>query len=203
MVGQDITDEEIDCIDNSEDSVTLAVNIEGKRVAALLDTGAKPLVIDRGTLCGLGLVSRMVTSPSRVFGLGKSGIRVQGHVDVTIQVPGAAVEPVLTRVKVLDSEEPTLLLGREFLNRFGSVTFDWKNESIRLGSAWVPIKAAVTGGTPLFRAQTAIWEEQLAPVAVRSFSDSLEINEKLGYGEKSKLEHLCQRFKDRFARDPK
>ena len=53
----------------------------------------------------------------------------------------------------------------------------------------------------MFRAQTAIREEQLAPVAVRS--DSLEINEKLGYGEKSKLEHLCQRFKDRFAGDPK
>ena len=31
VVGQDITDEEIDCIDDSEDSVTLAVNIEGKR----------------------------------------------------------------------------------------------------------------------------------------------------------------------------
>ena len=43
----------------------------------------------------------------------KAPVDIEGYVDVEIEIAGEI--PVMTRVKVLDSEEQTLLLGREFL----------------------------------------------------------------------------------------
>ena len=64
-------------------------------------------------------------------------------------------------MKILDSQEATILLGREFLRKFGSVTFDFDKGNIRLGRLCIPIKAAMMGGTPIFRAETAMRDETI------------------------------------------
>ena len=55
---------------DDEDTVTLKVKIAGKEVSAVLDTGAKPSVIDLKTLAQLGLSCYIQPAPSCVFGLG-------------------------------------------------------------------------------------------------------------------------------------
>ena len=147
-VSEDNTDERINAVTGNsleyqEGSVTLEIRIEGKKKVPLLDTGARPSVIDIRTLAELGLEDKLVELPDQVFGLCKSLVEVKGHVDVEIQV--AEEIPVVTRMKVLDSQEATILLGREFLRKFGSVTFDFEKGNIRLGRLCIPIKAAMMG----------------------------------------------------------
>ena len=55
-------------------------------------------------------------SHSRVYGLCNNPMNVAGYLDVAIQI--GTLEPVNDRVQVLDSTEPTLLLGRRFMGHF-------------------------------------------------------------------------------------
>ena len=129
---------------DQENSVTLDVKIGGHRMVALLDTGARPSVINIGTLEQTGLVERLIRVPDQVYGLCKSPVAVRGYIDVEVQITnGTAVE---TRMKALESREPTVLLGREFLQEFGSVTFDFAQGCIRLGTLRIPIKNSMIGG---------------------------------------------------------
>ena len=182
-----------------EGSVTLEIMIEGNKKAALLDTGARPSIIDIRTLAQLGLEDKLVKSPDQVFGLCMSPVEVRGYVDVEIQV--ADETPVVTRMKVLNSQETTILLGREFLRKFGSVTFDFDKGIISLGRSRIPIRATMMGGTPIFRAETAMREECIAQV--EDTRTKININKELGRADREEILQLCHTFSDRFAEDPK
>ena len=87
-VNEDNTDERINAVTGNslecqEGSVTLEIRIEGEKKAALLDTGARPSVIDIRTLVELGLEGKLVELPDQ-FGLCKSPVEVKGYVDVRI-----------------------------------------------------------------------------------------------------------------------
>ena len=97
---------------------------------ALLDTGAKPSVIDTGTLQELGLGHREQKRESQVFGLGRSTVTVSGQVEVEIDLGDR--QKLLQRLKVIEVEEPMFILGREFLSKFVTVEFNWNKCAIRL-----------------------------------------------------------------------
>ena len=140
-------------VSNHEEAVTVEVKIGTHAVEAVLDTGARPSVIDIGTVRQLELEDRLVVAPSRVYGLCNNPVKVCGYLDVAIQI--GALKPVIDRVQVLDSTEATLLLGRRFMGHFGPVTFDWANSRVKLGHAWVTARGLLSGATPLARALTA------------------------------------------------
>ena len=125
---------------DDEDTVTLKVKISGKEVSAVLDTGAKPSVIDRKTLAQLGLSGHIQPVRSRVFGLGQKPVPVPGRVEADVNIGQAAAT---TYFYVSDSDEPTLLLGREFMICFDRVTFDFIKGQIGLGKTWVPIQGRI------------------------------------------------------------
>ena len=104
-------------------------------------------------------------------------------------------------MKVLDSQEATILLGREFLRKFGSVTFDFDQENIRLGRLCIPIKAAMMGGVPIFRAETAMRDETI--VNIEEVRIKVDINQDLDIDECEEISRLCHAFSDRFAKNPK
>ena len=99
-------------VGSGEEAVTIKVRVKGQGVAALLDTGAKPCVIDIGTLQRLGLESCLVVSPSRVHGLCSNPVEVAGFVDLPIEIGGH--ELFIQRLQVLESHENVFLLGRDF-----------------------------------------------------------------------------------------
>lgn len=167
-------------------------------MAALLDTGARPSVIDMATLEQIGLAGRLIRLPEQVYGLCKSPVGVKGYIHVEIQMDKG--DPVVTRMKVLDSREPTVLLGREFLKEFGSVTFDFAQGRIGLGTLQIPIKNMV-GGNPIFRAETAMKDEKIA--TVDDVLVKLDINEELDKSAREEVLALCRSFSDRFAENPK
>ena len=144
---------------SDEDAVTLRVVIAGKEISAILDTGAKPSVMDRNTLAQLGLDDHIQPACNHVFGLGKAPVPIVGKVNVKVKIGRAEAT---TAIYVLDNDEPTLLLGREFMVCFDRVTFDFAKGRIGLGEAWTPIESTLTGGSALFRAQTALRDHVLA-----------------------------------------
>ena len=88
----------------------------------MLDTGAKPSVMDIGTVRQFELEEMLVAAPNQVYCLCNNPVMVCGYADVSIQV--GTLKPVLERIQVLDSAEPTLQLGRTFMSKLGPVTFE-------------------------------------------------------------------------------
>ena len=138
-----------------EDAVTIEVYIGPHKVEAILDTGARPSVIDINTAHRLGLP--IIPAVRRVYGLCNNPVRVNGYVEAMVQVGGRS--PVMERIEVLDSDEPTLLLGRRFMEQLGQVTFDWVNGRVRFGRSWITVHKTLSGATPLARARVAKQDE--------------------------------------------
>ena len=78
-------------IGSGEEAVTVKVRIKGQEIVALLDTGAKPCVMDVNTLRKLGLENHMVTSPNSVFGLCSNPVKVIGYADIPLEVGGQEI----------------------------------------------------------------------------------------------------------------
>ena len=135
-----------------ERSATISVKVNGMTTRALLDTGAKVSVMDVGTMRELKLEHKLMPSRGQVFGVCNIPVRVIGM--------WTPLSRLLTRVqrcrgfkywKGMDKH----LLGRQFMQLFGCVTFDWSKGTVSLGNAKIPIFAKATGGDPLERAKTA------------------------------------------------
>ena len=119
-------------IGDQENSVTLDIKIEGLEMAALLDTGARPSVINIVTLEQIGLAGRLIRLPEQIYGLCKLPVGVKGYVNVEIQIHNGA--PVVTRMKVLSSVDQQYYSDENFLKEFGCVTFDFAQGRIGLGT---------------------------------------------------------------------
>ena len=188
-------------VSNHEEAVTVEVKIGTHKVAAVLDTGARPSVIDIGTARRLELMDRLVAAPSRVYGLCNNPVKISGYLDVAIQV--GMLEPVIERVQVLDSTEATLLLGRRFMGHFGPVTFDWANGRVKLGHTWVTAQSLLSGATPLARALAARQDEEGERVNVAGDLGARFISSELGEMEDSRLRILLAEFDGVFSRNHK
>ena len=180
-----------------EEAVTVEVYIGPHKVEAMLDTGARPSVIDINTARRLDLP--IIPAARRVYGLCNNPVRVSGYVDAMVQVGG--MSPVMERVEVLDSDEPTLLLGRKFLERLGEVTFDWVNGRVRFWRSWTTVHKTLSGATPLARARVAKQDEP--EVATICAGIDKMICTKLSPEEKETLEQLTRDFRHVFALHPK
>ena len=185
-------------VNSNVKAVTLQVKMGNCDVTAMLDTGAKPCVIDRNTLAKLKLDRELVHAPSEVYGLCSSPVQVLGYVDTLIQVDNE--RPVTQRLRVLDSEERTLLLGRQFMEKFDKVTFDWKGGRIRLGKDWQPAQTMLSGSNALSRARIA--DEEVLELREATKEREL-INPNLLPNENKTIKELLKEFTGLFAEDPK
>ena len=89
-----------------EDAVVIQVQIGKRTVSALIDTGAKPCVMDRKTLRNLQLGAMMVDAPNQVYCLCNVPVKVLGYIDTEIQLGDRP--PLVQRIQILDSEDPTI-----------------------------------------------------------------------------------------------
>ena len=114
------------------------MKVEINSIQALLNTGAKVNVMDVRTLRELELCNYLRPDIGLVYGVGGTPISVIGSVDIPISMPGADI--CWGEVHVLEGQEQALLLGRQFINAFGHVPFEWEEESITLGRARVEMQ---------------------------------------------------------------
>ena len=99
---------------------------------AIVDSGAHCSIISSDIL---SKVSEDILQTEKVL-LDASGnyMNVIGKVILPIKVNGIKVK--LVEFYVVDSKRSCLLLGRNFMKTFGSVTFDFRNSRVKLGEVW-------------------------------------------------------------------
>ena len=101
---------------------------------------------------------------------------------------------------IIIGPEPTVILGRDFLEKFGITTFDWQQHRVRLGSQWITIHAKVRGDNVLSRART------FQALALEFTSDSSKkqwrINKGLTYEQQRTVNYLLESYSDVFAVNP-
>ena len=135
-----------------EKAASISVKIQGQTICALLDTGARVNVMDKQTIDELGLTHHVKPESSHVYGICGTPVAVVGSIEIPIEVDDKTTE--WTRVYVLEGKEQALLLGRQFLEQFGRVVFDWEDRTITLGKARAKMQETAVGGDPMARARS-------------------------------------------------
>ena len=114
----------------------VALKVKLKLVNVMMDSGAGCSVIDMGTLEKLGLEHQIRTCTDQLVNASGHKMDIAGVVDIMVQVRGT--KSVKHEFKVLNSKTySNVLLGRDFMKLFGSVTFNFVANRVRLGRIWV------------------------------------------------------------------
>ena len=184
-------------VSTGEGAVSVHVIIGGERLAAILDTGASPCVMDSNTAKKTKLFESMIANPTDVYGLCSNPVPVLGYADAEIRIEKG--EPTTQRIQILDTDEPTLLLGRTFMQKLGSMEFDFERDRIKLGKHWLDVENTVKGATPLARAQVVKREEELDGSIAEETVELL--GPELVEGQRNLIEALALQYEGIFSRN--
>ena len=115
-------------------AVVVAAKLHNFRTHAMLDTGSGASVLDLGTLQKIGLDAHVdKTSAKSLINASCDKMKILGSVHVKVTLPGS--QPRDHVFQVLDSVTYTnILLGRDFMKKFGAVRFDFSSNIIELGT---------------------------------------------------------------------
>ena len=93
-------------------------------------------VIDIGTLEKVGLVQEITESNDRLVNASGEEMDIAGVVKIKVHIRGTKL--VSHEFKVLNAKTySNVLLGRDFMKLFGSVTFNFASNRVRLGRIWI------------------------------------------------------------------
>ena len=150
--------------------------------------------MDKQTVEELGLSGLVKSETSCIYGVCGTPVAVVGSIEIPIEVDDTVTQ--WTRVQVLDGNDQTLLLGRQFLRHFGRVIFDWEDGTITLGKAIAVIQETAVGGDPISRAQSVkVVSADEKPLPTFK-------NANLTIGQQAKLSELLEEFETLFSDKP-
>ena len=115
-------------------AVVVAAKLHNFRTHAVLDTGSGASVLDLGTLQKIRLDTHVdKTSAKSLINASGDKMKILGSVHAKVTLPGS--QPRDHVFQVLDSVTYTnILLGRDFMKKFGAVRFDFSSNIIELGT---------------------------------------------------------------------
>ena len=93
-----------------EAGVIIPVLFDGSPIDVMLDTGAQPSVVDKGTIKHMNFPYQ--SKDGRIYGIGESHIPICGALEVEIDVGNE--QKVRHQLEVLDTAVRTAILGRNF-----------------------------------------------------------------------------------------
>ena len=100
----------------------------------LIDTGASCSIIDIGSVRKLGLSDTLHPSPNYVIDASGNNMDILGEIFINISAPNI---DILQKMKVIDTTSyKHVILGRDFLEKFNSVAFNFSRNTIKLGEQW-------------------------------------------------------------------
>ena len=114
----------------------MKAELNGQLTNVLLDSGAGVSIIDERSLKRLkGSATRSNLDENLIDASGNK-MDIVGKVCIKVLIKGSR-QPVLHEFRVVNTNMCTnILLGRDFLKRFGSVTFDFETNRVKLGKMW-------------------------------------------------------------------
>ena len=118
---------------NESFSACVNMKLNNTNVNGTMDTGAGPSVIDFGTLEHIGLAGDMKKPEGGLVNASGDGMEVLGLVDIEVKIQN--MQAVKHEFKVINTKSyRNILIGRDFMRRYGRVTFDFHKNRIKLGS---------------------------------------------------------------------
>ena len=113
------------------ESICIQVKLNSIDTLVLLDSGAQPSVLDYNFV--LTQKIPFIIETSFVHGLASQPVDVCGTTDIQVDTGDGRI--MTHRFCIIVSQEPTIILRRDFLERFEITTFDWQQQRVRLGSS--------------------------------------------------------------------
>ena len=163
----------------------------------MLDSGAQPSIVDKRTLTSMGV--EYTSYPGHIHGVGATPVATLGKVQLVICIgQGNSFKHTFL---VIDTDDSTVILGRDFLSRFKSTEFDWENHKIRLGRNWLPTEANLHGGPILVRAM--VLNSVVVDEECSTSKQVWDINPVLDSTQYRALLDILMKYPEVFARDPK
>ena len=109
------------------------VRINGAKVNAVLDSGAGVSIIDRTSLEALNICLDLKPSHKQLFDASGNTMDVDGVVFLNVEIP-VSKETYRQIFYVIGNRNASkLLLGRDFMERFGVISFDFTQNIVKLG----------------------------------------------------------------------
>ena len=164
----------------------------------MLDSGAQPSVLDLNFVKEHNI--SFMRESSFVRGLAANPVQVCGTAEIQVDIGEGQI--INQRFCIIVSPEPTVILGREFLEMFEVTTFDWHQHRVRLSPRWIPMIAKVRGGKIRSNASIihALMSDWQIPFSEKS---DWNIDPRLSNDEQRALSELLERYSDVFALNPK
>ena len=181
----------------SESAVVVQITLNDSPFLAMIDTGAQPSIVDRGTLASLGEI--LTASPGRIHGVGATPVVTLGTAQLKVDI--GQDKRINHKFLVLDSTESTIIFGRDFLSQFNSTEFDWANYRVRLGHYWLPTEASLHGGQILSR--VIVVNSVALEESSRERQHTWDINSELDYKQHQAILNILMEYSDVFAVNPK
>lgn len=117
-------------------SARVRVKLQNKDVNAVIDTGAGRSVIDIGSLEHIGLVDGVQKTKDGLVNASGDEMNVLGMVKIDVKLLN--MRNVTHEFMVINTKSfKNILLGRDFMERFNIVTFDFSRHRVKLGTVWV------------------------------------------------------------------
>ena len=120
-------------------TVTVKASLNGHKLNSTMDTGAGNSVIDSGSLEHIRLhdkVRKLRDDDSGLINASGDDMDIVGIVDIPVTMQNC--KTVLQEFKVLNTKSFSIvLIGRDFMSKFGTVTFDFEKKKVQLGKTWI------------------------------------------------------------------
>ena len=160
----------------------------------MLDSGAGISVTGIETLTSSGLDKNITTEEGNLCPFHNDVKQSIGYIHLNVGMGSAKVNQ---KFKVVKSQASmTMIVGRDFLYKFGSTELDWLNGRVRLGQKWLQLQVWIRGDE--FHESIAVPTQE-----VDSKEYKFDINPELTEERKGKSLALLNEYSDCFAPNPK
>ena len=114
----------------------MKAELNGQLTNVLLDSGAGVSIIDERSLNRLKGSATIVNVDENLIDASGNKMDIAGKIRIKVLIKGSR-QHVFHEFRVVNTKTCTnILLGRDFLKRFGSVTFDFQKNRVKLGDLW-------------------------------------------------------------------
>ena len=124
---------------NTRETVTVNANMNGRQLNVTMDSGAGCSVLDYGSLEHMGLhhqIRKLREEDDGLINASGHDMDILGVVDIPVSMQN--IKTVVQEFKVLNSKSHSIvLIGRDYMSRFGTVTFDFTKKRVQLGKSYI------------------------------------------------------------------
>ena len=151
--------------------------MNGTYVNAMLDSGAGCCIVDLGTLERIGLHNDIQRTSSLLINASGDKMDIMGVIKIPIRIGNLA--PIMQEFKVLNTKTyRNILIGRDYMKLFDTITFDLKNNRVRLGDTWLKCISLIAKETVRLNKPTTVKarSEQVIDVRCPKYTSAMSVD---------------------------